>query len=128
MKIDECPIQKYIPIYLIVLGSFGILRNLIGLYNQCKKRMRGDGETEESDAKKTTCEGMIDCFLVAWFIAGNVWVYKNYEPNYVDRSSALYCDKTVYLFAFGLITASYVFVGCVCCCMCCVAFCSMLTD
>ena len=124
---DDCPIQKYIPIYLIVLGSFGILRNIIGLYTQIKKRS-GENSDEENDAKKSTCEGIIDCFLLAWFIAGNVWIYSNYEPNYTDPNSSDYCDKTLYLFAFGLTTASYAFVGLVCCCMCCIAFCSLLVD
>jgi len=123
---DDCPIERYIPIYLIVLGSFGVLRNIVGLYNQMKRRSC-DEETDE-DAKKSSCEGLIDCFLVGWFIAGNVWVYSNYQPVYDDPTSAQYCQKTLYLFAFGLTTASYAIVGLICCCMCCVAFCSLLVE
>ena len=122
---DDCPVERYIPIYLIVLGVFGVLRNIVGLYNQINKR---SGEENEESAKKTSCEGIIDCFLLGWFIAGNVWVYSHFQPKYDDPSSSQYCDKTLYLFSFGLITASYALVGFLCCFMCLVAFCSLLLE
>lgn len=121
---DRCPAERYIPIYLIVLGSFGILRNLVGLYSQIKIRSsNGDGEDDGHKAK-SSFEHCISCFLVIWFIAGNVWIYSIYEPEYMDTSSLDYCDKGLYLFAFWLTTASYIVIGLMCFCMCCVAFCA----
>lgn len=117
---DECPVQKYIPIYLIVLGSFGILRNFVGLYSQLKTRS-SENEGEEGNKRRSSFEHCISCFLIIWFIAGNVWIYSIYEPNYVSYP---YCNKTLYLFAFWLTTASYIVIGLMCFCMCCIAFCA----
>lgn len=123
---DDCRADKYIPIYLIVLGAFGVLRNIVGLYTQIKSR--SDDDTEE-DQKKSFLEKTIDCFLVAWFICGNVWIYRIHnEVNYTDKNDPLYCDQTLYLFAFWLTTASYILVGTLCCCMCLVGCCSVMTE
>ena len=39
-----------------------------------------------------------------------MWVYKEYEPNY-DPALGKYCNKTLYLFAFWLITSVYIGLG-----------------
>lgn len=39
-----------------------------------------------------------------------MWVYKEYEPNY-DPTKDKYCNKTLYLFAFWLITSVYIGLG-----------------
>lgn len=39
-----------------------------------------------------------------------MWVYKEYEPNY-DPARGKYCNKTLYLFAFWLITSVYICLG-----------------
>ena len=36
-NLDNCPAEKYIPIYLVVMGSFSVFRNIIGLANQIKQ-------------------------------------------------------------------------------------------
>lgn len=55
---------------------------------------------------------------------GSYWVFKIFEPNY-DESSVLYCNKTVYLFAFVYLIVHYsvllligVFFCCVITCAC----------
>lgn len=120
---DECPVQKYIPIYLIVAGAFGIFRNLLGMMSQGKKvhyKRRGEEVEAESTGRKG-CISIIDCFIFAWFICGNVWIYHNYKPNFSDPNHPKYCHETLYLFAFWLTTATYIIIGLVCCCGCCVA-------
>ena len=61
--------------------------------------------------------------MIAWFIAGNVWVYKNYKPDFEDKASTEYCDKTLYLFSFGLITFVYAILCVMLLCMCCALTC-----
>ena len=61
---------------------------------------------------------LLDVFLVAWFGAGNAWVYKSYIPDYVNKDSREYCDKTLFLFAFGITMAVYVIVSIVSVFMC----------
>ena len=115
---NDCPIEKMIPIYLIVAGSVGIFRNLISLGQRAKKQ-----EGEEEQKKRNPLESVLDCFLFVWFICGNVWIYKNYHPNYNEPENSGYCNKTVYLFAFWITTSTYIVIGLMCCCICCVGVC-----
>ena len=89
-----------IPIYLIVGGSAGLL----SIFCACAAEYRGD------HLIKQLCR-LVLLPLFAWFIAGNVWIYKNYEPNYTDPESPYFCHKTLYLFAFWVITSYYIFFG-----------------
>ncbi|KAL4230548.1 hypothetical protein ACF0H5_010929 [Mactra antiquata] len=113
---DACPAERMIPIYLIVGGSFGILKNLSSLIQRCKNKNEEDGD--EKNAKTNPFDATLNCFLFAWFIAGNVWVYRTTDRS-LDPTASNYCDETLYLFAFWLITASYIMLGCVCSCICC---------
>jgi len=51
------------------------------------------------------------------YFPGSVWVYKEYEPNY-DPSRGKYCNRTLYLFAFWLITSVYIVLGVITVCLC----------
>ncbi|GAA6216340.1 transmembrane protein 272-like [Lates japonicus] len=91
---SDCPRQPLIPVYLIVMGG-GIL-----LFWCCGK-----------------CN-MIFCYVISlfyfcWFIAGNVWIYSIYEPNYNKSSTQVspYCNKTLYLFAFWTTNLTYILLG-----------------
>ncbi|XP_031145791.1 uncharacterized protein LOC116043324 isoform X2 [Sander lucioperca] len=44
---------------------------------------------------------LINLFFCTWILAGDVWVFSVYQPNY-DPAAAdgAYCDKTLYTFAF----------------------------
>ena len=65
--LDDCPAERYIPIYLVVAGCFGVLRNTITIVRRC---CRKDDENEENQTKVNPVESVIDCFMFAWFIAG----------------------------------------------------------
>jgi len=127
---NDCPRQRLIPIYLIVMGAFGTVRHFLGMHSQCKRRnQQNDGDSSDEANKKTFLERLIDCFLVAWFIAGNVWIYSIYEPSYNKFTDPLdYCDETLYLFSFWLMTASYICIALLCCCMCCMACTAAFSD
>ncbi|XP_065176699.1 transmembrane protein 272-like isoform X2 [Sycon ciliatum] len=114
---NDCEAQRFIPIYLIVAGSFGVVRALC-----CAKKglSKDDDEDSGADGNAKDCGGIIDIFLFAWLICGSVWVYKIYSQVQHDNSDALYyCQATVYKFAFGVITASWSLFGLVLCCGCC---------
>jgi len=54
-------------------------------------------------------------------VLGNVWVYSNFNNvDYVDENSSDYCHKTLYLYAFWVITASYILLGVFISCACCI--------
>ena len=101
---DECPVENMIPIYLIVLGSTSLF------YTCCVGGSRGyqsynpSGDQGEEQSVNPI-RLLLDLFLLAWFICGYVWIYRNYQPNYDDPESDDYCNKTLYLFAFWASTS-----------------------
>lgn len=120
---DQCRVEDKIPIYLIVGGAVGVFRNLISL---CQRATKSNNDEDEDEKKKRPFEGILDCFLFIWFICGNVWIYKNYKPNFTDSDSDEYCNQTLYLFAFWLTTSTYILAGVMCCCVCCVGVCAAI--
>ncbi|XP_064608113.1 transmembrane protein 272-like [Liolophura sinensis] len=108
MYLHDCPVERYIPIYLVVGGSFGLFYFFISLCNRAKSKRDG----EESDDSPAPCLStilcLVSCFTTAWFIAGNVWVYRTYSIWSADPVSKNYCNQTLYLFAFWQLTACYI--------------------
>ena len=106
-----------IPIYLIVAGSIGLLSTSCA----CAVEYREDREDRVVTIPPQPVSpywqvikqlrSLVLLLLFAWFIAGNVWIYKNYEPNYTDPKSPYFCHKTLYLFAFWVINSYYILFG-----------------
>ncbi|PSN55101.1 hypothetical protein C0J52_01871 [Blattella germanica] len=110
----DCPQGEYIPIYLLVGGGFGVLKQLLHLSARVRQR---EEEQEEERIRQSPTQTLINCFMLGWFIIGSVWVYKEYEPNY-DPKKGTYCNRTLYLFAFWLITSVYIVLGVITMCLC----------
>ncbi|XP_069776051.1 transmembrane protein 272 [Narcine bancroftii] len=106
--LDSCTIQYLIPIHLIVFGSSTLFFMMLSLL-PCSSN--DEGSTSTSRRSGNACKGLGSMFCFIWFICGSVWIYRIYEPNYIDKLSADYCDKTLYLFAFWLITVVYIILG-----------------
>ncbi|XP_061565549.1 transmembrane protein 272-like [Cololabis saira] len=121
--LHDCPRQPYIPIYLIVLGVFGVL--LAGLpCLPCTQQPR-DGPATSPTNPCMALNSLMSLFLFCWFIAGNVWIYSIYQPNYDKNTTSVdpYCDKTLYLFSFWTTTLVYILLGlsvpiAICACLC----------
>ncbi|KAF5284579.1 hypothetical protein FQR65_LT02405 [Abscondita terminalis] len=77
--LHECPQGEYIPIYLLVGGIFGILKQLLHLSSRVRQ---SDVEREEEQLRQSPTQTILNCFMLGWFIIGSVWVYKEFEPNY----------------------------------------------
>jgi len=123
---QSCPAEPYIPIYLVVGGTFWCLKKMMKYGFRCKGR---DEEADERRLRQSPVNILmllIGFFLFAWFIAGCVWIYRIYPPNYTDKDNAEYCNKTLYLFAFWLITSTYIILGLLTSCLCCISIASML--
>jgi len=121
----ECPAEPYIPIFLIVGGSFSVFKYLIGVLTRVRRAETGN----EQDPQPThPVQSLITFFLCGWFITGCVWVYRIYWPNtYPSSSSDLdYCNSVVYIFSFWLITTAYIFLGLFTSCICCFSIVSVL--
>ncbi|XP_078525732.1 uncharacterized protein LOC144798641 [Lissotriton helveticus] len=94
----------YLILYdLIITGVTSLLR-LIKSILCCVKR-------EEPFNWSNICSLIISLFVLAFFIAGNVWIYSIYAPNYTDPTAANYCRKELYLYAFWITNLFYIFLG-----------------
>ncbi|XP_036381388.1 transmembrane protein 272-like [Megalops cyprinoides] len=120
---NQCTQQTFIPIYLVVMGVCTIALTLLSCL-PCAQ------ETEDADQGPfsslcTAWNSLMSLFIFCWFIAGNVWIYSIYPPNY-DNPFELYCNKTLYLFAFWTTTLVYILVGVLMTVGCCVLICMCL--
>ncbi|XP_005112148.2 uncharacterized protein LOC101853426 [Aplysia californica] len=125
--LDDCPAERMIPIYLIVAGAFGAAKNLFSLVQRCRK---SEQEREEDQKKVNPVEGIVNCFLFGWFIAGCVFIYRTDDRSSVETDPN-YCDPTLYWFAFWITTAAYIIMAASCCCVCmvgCIAACFAKKD
>ena len=97
--------EDAIPVYLIVGGALGLssITCLVGGKHTCCGN--------EITVSPLVANGLMQLVLFAWFIAGNVWIYRNYEPNYADPRSPDFCHKTLYLFAFWVTNSRYILFG-----------------
>lgn len=117
--LHDCPAERMIPIYLIVAGCFGLVSGLISLCKSVNSR-----DNPDNSSSTLGPEQLINTFLFAWFIAGNVWVYGKYNSwQRSDTTLTTYCDPTLYYFSFWIITSSYIIAGV--CCLCCITVTSL---
>nr|XP_034992542.1 transmembrane protein 272-like [Zootoca vivipara]XP_034992543.1 transmembrane protein 272-like [Zootoca vivipara] len=99
--LGQCPQQPLIPIYLIVLSAVVLLLLLLSCL-PC-----GDG-TDRPNPWAQRFRAACCLFLCIWFLAGNVWVYTIYPPNYDPAGHPTFCQRTIFLFAFAVTTGVYV--------------------
>ncbi|KPP58797.1 hypothetical protein Z043_123345 [Scleropages formosus] len=124
LYLKECPLKDYIPIYLVVWGVFSITLSLLSCL-PCTQESEGQ-EQRPLSSLCTAWNSLVSIFLFCWFIAGNVWIYSIYPPNYDGSNGAPYCNKTLYLFAFWTTTLVYILVGAALVVCCCVLLCMCL--
>ncbi|KAI4887412.1 hypothetical protein NFI96_018882, partial [Prochilodus magdalenae] len=118
--LHQCPVQPYIPIYLLVSGGFSLALTFLSCL-PCAQESE-DGSQSTLSSLCTAWNSLVTLFLFCWFIAGNVWIYSIYQPNYVPDQAA-YCAKVLYLFAFWTTTVVYIFLGMLLVGGCCALFC-----
>jgi len=70
LYLDDCPVERYIPIYLIVGGVFGLFQNISGLVQSVCQQKSSDHENSALSKFCKFSESIIGCFIIAWFIAG----------------------------------------------------------
>lgn len=116
LYLDDCPRQRFIPIYLIVFGVFALIKALSTLVQRIASHYKHEDDVPCEDYP---IDGILGCFLMVWFIAGNVWVYGVYNDYSTDSSSPDYCYQPLYEFAFWMITLMYIigWVSLIACCV-----------
>ncbi|XP_032150447.1 transmembrane protein 272 isoform X3 [Sapajus apella] len=69
---------------------------------------------------------LLSLFLFLWFILGNYWVFSVYLPDFLPsfQQPQDYCDKTLYVFAVGVLALSHTVLVLLVLCSGCVYLCS----
>jgi len=119
--LHDCKAEKMIPIYLIVLGVVGLLKNLLNFAKKLKAHLTNDddGTALQSSTRESFLDNLITLFIVVWFIVGNVWIYRIYMPTEDE------CNPQLYLFAFWLTTTTYIVLCLLVSCILCAAVCAI---
>ena len=68
--LHDCPVERFIPIYLVVGGAFAVYANIGGLMQSVHYRKDPDSEWRFFGACCRLTQSLISCFMFAWFIAG----------------------------------------------------------
>eukprot|EP00918_Siedleckia_nematoides_P099748 GHVU01218123.1.p1 GENE.GHVU01218123.1~~GHVU01218123.1.p1 ORF type:complete len:227 (+),score=7.43 GHVU01218123.1:258-938(+) len=106
MFLHDCPVEHYIPVYLIVGGIFGLLKLLTTL----TKLIWGvkHQNRQEPDIIQNPFDAILVCFLMAWFIAGCVWIFGLHKRgfNSVNPDNEEYCHPTFFWLAFRIMIAN----------------------
>lgn len=123
--VNDCPAQRYIPVYLIVGGAFGLIKQMLSLKIGSLRSRQADLEVPDSSLN-ASIRSLITSFLICWFITGCYWVYGAYEPNFKDPSSLNFCNYTLYAFSFWLLSSVFIFVGSVIFLLCCISSTALL--
>lgn len=107
----DCPIQKMIPISVIVAGCVVMLSNVINFVDRFRRF------SDSTMPKRHTVIGWINVFLnlflAAWFIAMCYWVYSA-KPVFEDRTNKTpekYCNPHLYGFVYWLLNFIFIFFG-----------------
>ena len=108
---NECPVENMIPIYLTVGGSAGLLSTFFACAVEYREARISPKPLSFYWHVIKQLSRLVLLPLFVWFIAGKVWIYKNYEPNYTDPESPYFCHKTLYLFAFWVINSYDILIG-----------------
>ncbi|XP_061196740.1 transmembrane protein 272-like [Saccostrea echinata] len=116
LYLDDCPLQRLIPVYLIVSGVLG---PVFGIFERCRSALctveTAPGQRETIPNAYGYC-GYFTAILLGlvWtglFILGNVLVYGTYDVVSSNSTSVEYCHPTAYYFTFWSITSFYILLG-----------------
>ena len=70
LYLEDCPVQRFIPIYLVVGGAFALYENLSGLVQSICQVKDPDKERTVLGIFCKASESLVGCFVVIWFICG----------------------------------------------------------
>ena len=128
--IDDCPYEPFIPIYLVLAGVLGMIKNI----SQIGERLllpvikrRTDEQRFKSGYRAWKIVNIIYTFVMfAWLIVGSYFIYSNYSKlNNSGDFRTDRCHEGFYKFAFGITTACYILATCLVCCVCCCGLCQV---
>jgi hypothetical protein len=132
LYVNECPVNKNIPLYAIISGACGLAAITLLLLSSACTYCRYTSNSRKSTHRFMICiiafsrgmQGALAVFLFIWFFFGNVWVFgaryrvQTDKPNDINN----YCNPTLYWFTYYVLIFTYVYAILTCCIKFCVNF------
>jgi len=118
---NSCPIQPFIPLWVLVYGSVASGQLVLSIFKWCFCRKKDDeSDTRECFRKIVSAiETLIVLSLIGWLIAGSYWVFVNFGGFEFSGSCSILdsdcCQSVIYWFAFGSLLTIYLFLLLICC-------------
>nr|XP_023029828.1 uncharacterized protein LOC111517784 isoform X2 [Leptinotarsa decemlineata] len=72
--LHDCPQGEYIPVYLLVGGIFGIIKQLLHLSARVRQT---EEERQEENLRQSPTQTLLNCFMLGWFIIVLLLVIQN---------------------------------------------------
>ena len=98
---DQCPVEQNIPMYLIVLGVLTLVLMIIQVHFFIQKVFVKNKDTVQKGTF-AAAKMIFILFLFAWFVTGQVWIFKQFQPQYQDKYARNYCHKILYWYGLGI--------------------------
>ncbi|KAF4111388.1 hypothetical protein G5714_008419 [Onychostoma macrolepis] len=99
----DCPVQPYIPVYLIVFGVFVLLVLIVSLGLLYGTLAKDTYELLLLSMLIISVSVILYLFVVCWFITGSVWIYSVHPPSYDPTNEENYCNKTLLTLILGVL-------------------------
>jgi hypothetical protein len=120
--LNDCPLEPKIPIFLIIGGISGVLKNVLLIVENVLKRHSRTLSRRFKRQKKwlvyvwRTFNLVFNLFMLAWIITGSYWIFSSYSA--VNASDFSNCNELLYKFGFSIVISSYILLVLMCCCTC----------
>ena len=109
--VNQCDTEHSIKVYLIVQGSLNLVHMMICTLSACTIGKDMDGVL--SPICLSCCNLILILFLIAWTVAGSVWVWRSLDDWQSDHSA---CNSATFISATICVSLHYVVLLLICCC------------
>ena len=109
--VNQCDTEHNIKVYLIVQWSFNLVHMMMCTLTACT--IEKDMEGCLSPICLSCCNLILILFLIAWTIAGSVWVWRSLDDWQSDHSA---CNSAMFVSATICVSPHYVVLLLICCC------------
>ncbi|CAM4764792.1 unnamed protein product [Rotaria magnacalcarata] len=110
ISVEECPLDRNIPVFVLVGGALALLKLLQVLWKQYNRHSSpSEEETTDTQNGSTFMEGLTTVFLIIWFIYGNYLILHYRLPRYEQTTEdpENWCSKNVYLLTIISVAYTY---------------------
>ncbi|CAF4154361.1 unnamed protein product [Rotaria socialis] len=109
-NLEECPLDRNIPVFVLVGGALALLKLLQVLWKQYNRHSApSEEETTDTQNGSTFMEGLTTIFLIIWFIYGNYLILHYRLPRFEQTTEdpENWCSKNVYFLTIISVAYTY---------------------